>query len=72
MPLRGQIPAIRIGRVWRFDRDAIDDWIRTGQNEPETDARPEKKAARKKPEKKKSRKSRFLSVLKIRNQKKLQ
>ena len=29
----GKIPAIRIGRVWRFDKDVIDDWIRTGQNE---------------------------------------
>ena len=25
----GQIPAIRIGRVWRFDKDVIDD---LGQN----------------------------------------
>jgi excisionase family DNA binding protein len=23
----GKIPAIRIGRVWRFDKDAIDRWI---------------------------------------------
>ncbi|MEJ2366453.1 MAG: helix-turn-helix domain-containing protein [Deltaproteobacteria bacterium] len=23
----GRIPAIRIGRVWRFDKDAIDRWI---------------------------------------------
>jgi excisionase family DNA binding protein len=23
----GKIPAIRIGRVWRFDKDAIDKWI---------------------------------------------
>ena len=28
----GQIPAMRVGRVWRFDKDVIDDWIRTGQN----------------------------------------
>ena len=27
----GQIPAIRIGRVWRFDKDAIDKWIARGQ-----------------------------------------
>ena len=26
----GKIPAIRIGRVWRFDKDAIDKWIGTG------------------------------------------
>jgi excisionase family DNA binding protein len=23
----GRIPAVRIGRVWRFDKDAIDRWI---------------------------------------------
>ena len=23
----GLIPAIRIGRIWRFDKDAIDRWI---------------------------------------------
>jgi excisionase family DNA binding protein len=23
----GKIPSIRIGRVWRFDRDVIDEWI---------------------------------------------
>ena len=27
----GQIPAIRIGRVWRFDKEAIDKWISEGQ-----------------------------------------
>ncbi len=26
----GKIPAIRIGRVWRFDKDAIDTWISEG------------------------------------------
>ena len=26
----GKIPAIRIGRVWRFDKDAIDRWIGGG------------------------------------------
>ena len=53
---QGQIPSIRIGSVWRFDKDAIDDWIRTGQNEPETDEKPKKKSARKKTGKKKSKK----------------
>ncbi len=24
----GVIPAIRIGRVWRFDKEEIDNWIR--------------------------------------------
>jgi excisionase family DNA binding protein len=23
----GKIPSIRIGRVWRFDKEVIDDWI---------------------------------------------
>jgi excisionase family DNA binding protein len=27
----GNIPAIRIGKVWRFDKDIIDKWIRKGQ-----------------------------------------
>jgi len=26
----GKIPAIRIGRVWRFDKKAIDKWINSG------------------------------------------
>ena len=28
----GKLPAIRIGRVWRFDKEAIDRWIGGGQN----------------------------------------
>ena len=27
----GKIPAIRIGRVWRFDKLAVDKWIMTSQ-----------------------------------------
>ena len=26
----GKIPAIQIGRVWRFDKDVIDEWIAKG------------------------------------------
>jgi excisionase family DNA binding protein len=26
----GKIPCIRIGRVWRFDKEAIDEWIARG------------------------------------------
>jgi excisionase family DNA binding protein len=26
----GKIPSIRIGRVWRFDKDVIDKWISKG------------------------------------------
>ena len=29
----GQIPAMRIGRIWRFDKEAIDEWIIRGQKE---------------------------------------
>ena len=32
----GDIPATRIGRVWRFDKDVIDDWIAEGQKSPGT------------------------------------
>jgi excisionase family DNA binding protein len=27
----GKVPAIRIGRVWRFDKDVIDAWILRGE-----------------------------------------
>ena len=27
----GKIPSIRIGRVWRFDKEVIDDWIAKGE-----------------------------------------
>jgi excisionase family DNA binding protein len=49
----GKIPAVRIGRVWRFDKNAVDEWIAKGQS---TD-QPVKKAKAKatsKTEKKKS------------------
>jgi excisionase family DNA binding protein len=26
----GKIPSIRVGRLWRFDKAAIDKWIRAG------------------------------------------
>ena len=50
---QGKIPAIRMGRIWRIDKDVIDDWIRKGQNEPEADGRPRRKGTLKKPGKKK-------------------
>ena len=28
MARKGQVPASRIGRSWRFDRGAIDEWLR--------------------------------------------
>jgi excisionase family DNA binding protein len=38
----GKIPAIRIGRVWRFDKIAIDKWIRRSQK---NDIKKEKKVS---------------------------
>jgi len=32
---KGRIPAIKIGKVWRFDKQAIDKWIRGGQRTTE-------------------------------------
>ena len=28
----GKMPAVRIGRVWRFDKEAIDKWISEGHS----------------------------------------
>ncbi|MFH1624714.1 MAG: helix-turn-helix domain-containing protein [Pseudomonadota bacterium] len=40
---QGKIPAIRIGRVWGFDKETIDRWIERGQNKAGTnDHDPEK------------------------------
>jgi excisionase family DNA binding protein len=27
---KGRIPSVRIGRVWRFDKEVIDEWIAKG------------------------------------------
>jgi excisionase family DNA binding protein len=48
----GRIPAIRIGRVWRFDKDVIDEWIAKGQSTPEVVQETPKKSIEKKPGKK--------------------
>jgi excisionase family DNA binding protein len=48
----GRIPAIRIGRVWRFDKDVIDEWIAKGQSTPELAQDTPKKLIEKKPGKK--------------------
>jgi excisionase family DNA binding protein len=29
---KGQIPAIRVGKVWRFDKEIIDKWIIEGND----------------------------------------
>jgi len=52
----GRIPAIRIGRVWRFDKDVIDEWIASGQSTPEITKDTPKKAVQRKPGKKVSKK----------------
>ena len=26
----GKIPSVRIGKVWRFDKDVLDEWIARG------------------------------------------
>ncbi|MFH1336836.1 MAG: helix-turn-helix domain-containing protein [Candidatus Zixiibacteriota bacterium] len=45
---QGRIPAVRIGRVWRFDKDTIDRWIAGGQNKPGTNDRSREKTTPKK------------------------
>jgi excisionase family DNA binding protein len=34
--VQGKIPAIRIGKVWRFDKEVIDRWITGGQKQIHT------------------------------------
>ena len=43
----GKIPAIRIGRVWRFDKDVIDKWITAGATVPVAGKSVKRKAAKK-------------------------
>jgi len=42
----GAIPAKRIGRVWRFDKDIIDKWIAAGENIPTAGKGSKRKAAK--------------------------
>jgi PTS system nitrogen regulatory IIA component len=30
---RGKIPAVKIGRLWRFESEGIEAWIKSGMNE---------------------------------------
>jgi excisionase family DNA binding protein len=41
---KGLIPAIRIGGVWRFHKEVIDQWIAEGQNKPPVDKKSKTKA----------------------------
>ena len=34
----GKIPAVRVGRVWRFDKEAVDAWIGGGQTKAGIDS----------------------------------
>lgn len=60
---QGLIPAIRIGRVWRFDKETIDKWIQKGQQEqpakeqptPAEAAEPETEKPKKLPKRAKAR-----------------
>jgi excisionase family DNA binding protein len=53
---QGKLPAIRIGRVWRFDKDVIDSWISAGQTETKADGKSKRKGDKKESENKKPRK----------------
>lgn len=44
---RGEIPGIKIGREWRFDKDVIDAWIGGEQNKPPFEEQPVIKRSRK-------------------------
>ena len=39
---KGQIPAFKMGRVWRFDEQALKEWVKT-RIEQDTQARSEKR-----------------------------
>ncbi len=43
----GKIPAVRVGRVWRFDKEAIDKWISEGHKNPQKVKGPKAKAVSK-------------------------
>jgi excisionase family DNA binding protein len=52
----GAIPAIKIGGVWRFEKEALDKWIAGGQNNRGTGTRTEIKKKKKSTSKTKLRK----------------
>jgi hypothetical protein len=53
---QGLVPTIRIVRVWRFDKDGINEWIRTGQNVAKVDSVSRSKSGKEESGKKKTRK----------------
>ena len=43
----GKLPAIRVGRLWRFDKAAIDKWIKAGgESAPKTRKKPKRKTTK--------------------------
>ena len=56
----GKIPAIRIGRVWRFDKNAIDGWIAKGQTTDQPIKKLKAKATSKTGKKKAANKKRII------------
>ena len=52
---KGVIPAKRIGRVWRFDKEAIDAWVGGDQSKVKGGEISRTKRAKKTPGKKKTR-----------------
>ena len=49
---QGEIPAVRIGGVWRFDKDAIDRWIKSFPNKTQKNDSKEQGGDLKRPGKK--------------------
>ena len=49
---QGKIPGVRIGRVWRFDKDAIDRWIKSFPNKTQKNDSKEQGGDLKRPGKK--------------------
>jgi len=43
----GKVPAVRVGKVWRFDKEAIDKWISEGHKKPQKAKESRTKAASK-------------------------
>ena len=33
---RGELPGVKVGRHWRFHKDAVDDWLRRRPNDEES------------------------------------
>ena len=56
----GKIPAVRIGRVWRFDKNAVDEWITKGQRTDQPVKRSKAKATSKTEKKKSAKKKRSI------------